>query len=534
MKNTIRYILYARKSSEGEDRQVESIQNQVEVLRKLAKRLNLKVVAELNDSKSAKTPYQRNGFDTMLRMINDGEADAILCWQINRLSRNPAESGILQQLLQDEKIKAIQTNDKRYLPDDNAVIFSVEASIGNQFIRDLRKNVKRGIEHKLRHGGLSGVAPEGYSNVSKGKERSIEPNPERFHLIKRTFELFLTGDYTVPQLRNLVNDDWGYTTVKRGQRGGGPISRAAFYGILRNPRYAGKIPNPFDDTGPFNANFPAMITPEQYDEVQKLLGKHGRPRLCASKQFALKGFIRCGECGCMITAQTKKKKLANGNTNYHTYYHCTGKRPCSQKRAIREQDLFDQLNVLLDSYELTPKLYEWGMAALEDIAKQEINERDGVQEMQTVSIKQVQTELDNLLKLATKGFITPEQFKQESDPLKAKLKTIQSEQVKTADRVQNWYEVVGKTLETLTDVNEKFAKGELNDKKQILMAIGQNPILLNGKLEITPNEWLFPVKNEVVLMKAKLRKVRTMPYKIQKASEEAIKSEWYTREDSNL
>lgn len=169
------------------------------------------------------------------------------------------------------------------------------------------------------------------------------------------------------------------------------------------------------------------------------------------------------------------------------------------------------------------------MAALEDIAKQEINERDGVQEIQTISIKKVQTELDNLLKLATKGFITPEQFKQESDPLQARLKELQTEQVKTADRVQNWYEVVGKTLETLTDVNEKFAKGELNDKKLILMAIGQNPILLDGKLEITPNEWLLPVKNEVTLMKAKLGKVRTMPHKMQKASEEAIKSEWYTR-----
>src|SRR3990167_4423594 len=179
----IKYIMYLRKSSESEDRQIQSIGDQKEVLSKLAKAKDLKVVSRLEDSKSAKTPYQRDGFTKMLGMIERGEANGILCWQINRLSRNPTESGILQQMLQDEKIKSIQTYDRQDLSDDNAIIFSVEASVGNQFIRDLRKNIKRGVEYKLRHGGLSGPALEGYLNNRDGDEATIVIDTERFPVL---------------------------------------------------------------------------------------------------------------------------------------------------------------------------------------------------------------------------------------------------------------------------------------------------------------------------------------------------------------
>jgi hypothetical protein len=146
----------------------------------------------------------------------------------------------------------------------------------------------------------------------------------------------------------------------------------------------------------------------------------------------------------------------------------------------------------------------------------------------------VQSELDNLLKLATKGFITPQKYKDESTPLEARLKELQAEQGKTAKRVRNWYEVVGKTLETLTDASEKFANGQLNDKAEVLMAIGQNPVLIDGKLRITSSEWLTPVVDALPAMRAEEIRVRTMPHKIQKASEGALMSNWCTRQDSNL
>jgi site-specific DNA recombinase len=532
MKSTVKYAIYARKSTESEDRQVQSIDAQLHELRKIAKRENLRIVKIFRESKSAKTPNQRPEFAKMVAMINKESISGILTWQLNRISRNPAESGMIQQLLQDEKIKAIHTFDRKYEPDDNAVIFSVEGAIANQFIRDLRKNVKRGIAEKIRNGGLSGTAPEGYLN--NRLEKSIEIDPDRFPLMRKAFDLFLTGNYTAPEILKIMNEDWGYKTLKHKTLGGGPISRSVLYKAFANIRYAGLIPDPYEAGIMHKANFPRMISLEEYDKVQELLGSRGCPRHVAKKDFALKGLIKCGECGCAITAEQKSKKAVDGILKTYIYYHHTGKRPCSQKGSVTEKDLYEQLDELLDQYELTPKLYEWGIQALNDIAKEEVSERTDIQKMQFLTIESVEKKLDKLLDLATEGALSTEEYKQKSESLKLELKLRQKEQQKTAHRTQNWYEIIGKTLETLTNACGEFAKGDLYKKRDILLAIGPNPVLVDRKLQITPNEWLIPIRNEAKNARTELDKVRKMPQQIQKASEEAVLSTWYAWQDSNL
>ena len=122
MKNTsakIKYFLYARKSSESEDRQVQSIDDQINRLKKLANDLNLDIKKIYIEAKSAKKPDNRPIFDEMLQRIENNEAQGILCWQINRLSRNPIDSGKIGWLLQQGTLKSIQTIDRQYLPEDN-------------------------------------------------------------------------------------------------------------------------------------------------------------------------------------------------------------------------------------------------------------------------------------------------------------------------------------------------------------------------------------------------------------------------------
>ena len=101
-------------------------------------------------------------------------------------------------------------------------------------------------------------------------------------------------------------------------------------------------------------------------------------------------------------------------------------------------------------------------------------------------------------------------------------------------RVEHWYEFATRTFERLTNATEKFAVGNVLTKKDILLSIGQNPVLYEGKLQITPNEWLEPVRNNAKSLRDRLDKVRTLPEQMKKASEEAICLEWKGRQDSNL
>ena len=157
------YFLYARKSTDVEDKQVRSIDDQILVLRSLAKQEGLNIIEEFRESKSAKMPG-RIIFNEMIRRIQLGEAQGVICWKIDRLARNPVDGGQISWLLQQGVIQHIQTHDRSFLPTDNVLMMSVELGMANQYIRDLSANTKRGLWEKARRGDFPGPAPVGYLN----------------------------------------------------------------------------------------------------------------------------------------------------------------------------------------------------------------------------------------------------------------------------------------------------------------------------------------------------------------------------------
>jgi site-specific DNA recombinase len=391
------------------------------------------------------------------------------------------------------------------------MMLQMTMSQSQYFSSKLSKDIRRGNERKREVGQLTGRAPEGYLNYrephSGRGEATVIKDPDRFDLIRKAFDLYLTGEYSVQVINNILNNEWGYRTLKRRKSGGEKLSRTALYSVFRNVRYAGLIPDPYDNEHLLKATYPAMITMEEYDKVQILLGRKGLPRLVSRKQFALRGFIRCGDCDCTVTAQSKRRALTNGSFNAHTYYHCTGKRAgCSQKSYIKEDELYAQLLELLDNYELVPKMYDWAMDTFRSMVEHEVQERDKLQTAQNSAITSTQNQLDKLLDMASRGLLDDEEYQAKKQALKADLKQLHSEQADTAYRVKNWYEIATQTFEKLTYAGEKFKTGDIGNKKDTLLAIGQNPKLMDGKLLITPNEWLTPVAKNAKRIRAELEK----------------------------
>jgi len=143
------YFLYARKSTDVEDKQVRSIDDQLAVLRALAKDEDLTITQEFVERQSAKKPG-RPVFNEMLALIERGEAQGIICWKIDRLARNPVDGGQISWLLQQSIIQRIRTHDRSFLPADNVLMMSVEFGMANQFIRDLSVNTSRGLRYKAK------------------------------------------------------------------------------------------------------------------------------------------------------------------------------------------------------------------------------------------------------------------------------------------------------------------------------------------------------------------------------------------------
>jgi DNA invertase Pin-like site-specific DNA recombinase len=507
-KTKIKYFLYARKSSESEDRQVQSIGDQTDRITKLAEDEKLDVFEILSEAKSAKNPNNRPIFDKMLERIEKGEANGILCWEINRLSRNPVDSGKIQWLLQQGIIKSIRTINREYKPDDNALLLSVESGSANQFILDLKKGVKRGIDSKLEKGMAPIMAPLGYLNtkIEIRGENYITKDPERFAILRRMWDMMLTGNFTPPKIRDIANNEWGLRTRKMRRRGSKPISRSTIYRIFTDPFYIGL----FQYGGKtYQGKHEAMVTLEEYDRVQILLGREGRPRPKVH-EFPYTGVIRCGECGSMITAIEKTKIIKKtGELKTFTYYYCSRKKegvPCTQNVYVNGELMSEQIEREVMKISILPDFKNWALEILNQSNDKEVDERAKVYETQQKALAETQRQLDTLTKMRYRELIDDNSFIKERDELKATITTLKKNLLETESRADKWLELTEKTFVFALYAHSSFLNGDIQTKKEILMALGQNYTLKDQKLVIVPNEWLKPIIEQYPAMEKEYKR----------------------------
>ncbi len=536
----VKYFLYARKSSESEDRQVQSIDDQINRLKKLANDTSSDIKKIYTESKSAKKPNNRPVFDEMIQRIENGDANGILCWQINRLSRNPIDSGKISWLLQQGILKSIQTIDRQYLPEDNVLLFNVESGVANQFILDLSKNTKRGMISKLEKGWQTGVAPLGYLNDKESK--IIIKDPERFNLIRKMWDLMLTGSYTPPKILDIANNEWGFRTRKFKRIGGNPLSRSGIYKMFTSLFYAGIVENA---SVQYQGAHEPMITLEEYDRVQMLLGRKGKPRP-KHHDFAFTGSIRCGVCGCLYTAETKKKFIkSTSEVKEYTYYHCTRrttKVKCNQRKNIAVDDLELKIEKEIENYTILPEFLEWALEGLNKKNDTEIEDRSKIHETQSRTLLDTQKQLDELTRMRYRQLIDDEAFIREKNTLQGNITQLKERLRETETRAEKWLELTEKTFVFATYARatflraNKMGKKGLELKKEILLALGKVPIIKDEKLSIDSNDWLVPIKNEYPDLEKKYRRLELSKKPITSAQTEtlnSIRTHWLPGLDSN-
>ncbi len=470
----LKYIIYARKSSEAEDRQVLSLESQVEELQKLAERDGLKVTDILTEAKSAKEPG-RPIFNLMLEKIKKGEVNAILTWKIDRLARNPVDAGTLQWLLQQGTIKEIRTPERIYRPEDNALLWAVESGMANQFIRDLSMNTKRGLKKKCEKGYKPGLAPLGYLNdkLSLKGERGYFPDPERFHIIQRIFKTLTTGLYTPAEVYKMAIKEWELT-----DRNGKPISKARFYEILRSPDYYGEFEYPKGSGQFYKGSYEPMITKEEWDLVQQVLKRKGIRRN-RTYMHSFRGLLRCGECGAVLTSYVAKKRWL--------YYECSrkkqGKTFCSQK-PIREDVLEEQILKVLSSIEIPEEIHKWAINALKAEQEKRRKEREKNLRHYHQMYKATLDKIDQLIHMKTEGLITEEEFRRNIEPLREKKNHIENFLRNQEYKDESWIDDAISYVEVMKKVKEAYINGDISVKRTILKCIGSEFIVKDKKFFI--------------------------------------------------
>ena len=463
--------------------------------------LDVTIAEILEESMSARSPG-RPIFDAMIKRIEKGEADGIIAWHPDRLARNSIDGGRLIYLLDKGQLKDLRFATFSFEnTSQGKFMLSIIFGYSKYYVDNLSENIRRGIRTKLQHGWLPGLPPLGYFN--EPRLRTIVPDPERFPLMRRMWEHMLTGTYSPRQIHEIASYHWGLRTRKQKRRGQKPLSLSAVYDMLTNPFYAGIITM---RGATYEGKHQPMVTLDEFERVQALLG---RPRLARPKvrTFAFTGMIRCGSCGCAITAEQRTKP--SGLT--FIYYHCTRKRkPRCAEPAITLHNLEAQIVAFLEGIVIPEEMHRWVLARLERFGSENLDHNTTSRLSVETALQAVTRQSENLTKLRVRDLISDEEFAKEREQLLNERIRL-SQGLNNEERQDDWIEPARLLVLFSNRAASWFSEGNHEVKRLILAVAGSNPTLSGRKLNIDAKKPFSNVPNtaEIPLVWTLVKDVRT-------------------------
>lgn len=514
-----KYFLYARKSSESEDRQMASIEDQIAEVKSLALKYNIQIVDIISESKSAKEPG-RVEFNSMLKRIHKGEAQGILTWKLNRLARNPIDGGQISWMLQQNIIKHIQTFERDYNPTDNVLLMQVEFGMANQYVKDLSLDVKRGMRQKAERGWYPiPILPFGYMHKPRfvlGTDDEIITDKQQFQILKNLWKLFLTGKYSISGIKKKGD------AIGARNNNGKIFARSTYYSIFTNEFYCGYYHwrDKDDNLMRYKGRHKVVISPIEFQKAQIIL--HGKPNSFSRDKkydFPYRGIIKCGECKCTVTpdhklqaicpnckckysiknrtscprCNTEFSKMQNPSIIDILYYHCTkSKGKCSQGSITR--DIIEaSIERELRKISITPDSYSWAMETLKH--ENESKEED---EKIIKGLKKRKTELEDrasgLINLRADGELNSDHFNLSMSKTQKEISSIEFQIEETKRRNIEWHEEKKKDYKFALNALKRFKDGDDSLKTEVVKELSSNLTLMDKKLCITTKKSLFEIK----------------------------------------
>ena len=468
-----KFFLYARKSTDVEDKQVLSIEAQITELRAFAKQNNLDIIEELVEKQSAKIPG-RPIFSEMLARIEKGEADGILAWHPDRLARNSVDGGQIIYLIDCGRITALKFPQFWFEPTPQGkFMLSIAFGQSKYYVDSLSENTKRGLRQKVRRGEYPGLAPIGYLNDVRNK--TIVVNRKRSKIIKLAFELYLKGNSTLGDISHFLAQQ-GILT-----RGDKPYKRDKISFILSNPFYYGH----FRYSGELHeGKHEPIIAKKLFDKVQDVLKQRGKPQRKEKIPKAFTGLFHCGECGMRITAETQKG---------HVYYRCTKKsktKICNQPYT-REEDLNQQLSSMIQKVSLRQ---DWAKQMLEMLEKEKDDIAQScfafVQENRE-KIKQLRQKLQFLLDSYLDQVIEREIYLEKKSEIMSQIKTLEEQNIRFEQKQNDWLGPMRDWINEAANAAKIARDTNLFDKRILASKIfGSNLVLENKRARgNAQNQW---------------------------------------------
>lgn len=345
----LKYVLYARKSTESDEKQALSIDSQAKEMLQIAEQEGLEIVDIRRESHSAKDSGQRPVFNEILKDIRSGRYNAVLVWHPDRLSRNAGDLGSLVDLMDQKLLLEIRTYGQKFTNSPSEkfllMILCSQAKLEND---NKSVNVKRGLRMRCEMGLWPAPAPTGYLNEKRiDRKGHVIVDPERAPVIKKMFEKVAHEGWSGRKIYHWLKFDLNFKSSTSGKH----LTLSNIYRLLDTPFYYGQFEYPKGSGNWYTGKHEPIITRELYEKAREQLVRSEIKYV--DKQFAFTQVMTCGLCGSGICGDEKTKKLANGQIAKYIYYGCSKSKDRYCKCGyLREEDLIKQLIELIGELEI--------------------------------------------------------------------------------------------------------------------------------------------------------------------------------------
>jgi len=344
-------FIYARVSTAEQQKEGFSIPAQLKMLRDYALKNGFSVFREFVDNETARSTG-RTGFNEMLALLGKkNDCKVILVEKTDRLTRNMTDylaldiekTGIEIHFVREGKVMSRHSSPTDFFMQD------IEIAQAAYLSRNISSEARKGMRAKAESGLYPSVAPLGYLNSENSEGvKVIIPDPAVAPAIQKMFKKYSSSNIPI---KSIVIEmfDAGIRS-KSGKK----IERSTIHKMLRNPIYRGKF---VWNGNEYQGKHTPIVSKELWFKVQDVLESRSVVKPKRKQQFAYLGLIKCGECGCSITAEKQKGK--------YNYYHCTGFKGKHNIPYIREEKLDAQFSHILRGLRVEKAIADWILDCVE-------------------------------------------------------------------------------------------------------------------------------------------------------------------------
>ena len=452
-----KYFGYIRVSTAKQGEQGVSLQQQRDAIERYASRNGQEITSWFEEQETA-AKRGRPIFNQMIELLKKEEARGVIIHKIDRSARNLKDWADLGELI-DKGMELHFANESLDLHSRGGRLSAdIQAVVAADYVRNLREETRKGFYGRLKQGLYPMPAPLGY--LDRGKGQAKVSNPLTAPLIKRLFELYGSGRYSMKALVDVMYK-LGLRT-KSGKR----VVETTIAGVLANPFYIGLIR--LKSTGQtFQGIHKPLVSASLFEQVRRVASGKSHEYL-HTHNFMFRRFLRCVHCGYCLVGERQKGNI---------YYRCHT--PECGTKGIREEAAHQSLLATLKPLMFTDEERPYLKLAMQELRLELEDEREDHSAALRTKELQLSDRLAKLTDAYLDGLLEKELFEERKRAFlmeRQKVKEMIATPTKTVDLIST----LEKFLELAGNAYLLYETGFLEEKRELLEIVTSNR-LVSGK-----------------------------------------------------